>query len=553
MSNGDGKTTRKAHIVRIYKDDDSESGTWIDIERLDELLYEEGSGFPWQQKRWQFDWLNFNPNESPHKEIKDPKNKDSTIKIPVRDRVRVMLGHERLVDGRYLTRWQEYIHTFVNDETNRKRKTQPRRIYHYDIPDSALDGDKQPPRAPDNYLGVIDPATRDKAKHVDVEVLETYLTVEGRQWQEKRWLLAKEDPLLQDEFQPGAGGDAASDVGDSGIDPPYRLDPLQNIVNISWGGGSLFVTAYSAFNANHRSVVYTNEIKSKDDNELTNWNETFVADSTPEANVSDFRVSGWPGTAAYAAIKENVNGKPKPAFMLVGGSTDIYSSVKPASAKWLTSSNGKDWTQHDMGQGEFYALTWNEDDKAFYAGMTDFRQLHDVGDWFDTTFKSTDGVNWNQIDKTSQSSRLWNQSAPIQQYCSDKINDVFGQKVPTSVFGYDEGRDILIAPDPLFFTWGIAVPSGEEAPDYGTALILKRGPKNTDMKPAEQRVALPEGMDNVIAVAYAEDIWQAAGSVGIKAVVATSTDGGENWKVTFTEGEGSGFTAIAAGPSKDQN
>ena len=27
-----------------------------------------------------------------------------------------------------------------------------------------------------------------------------------------------------------------SNGGETKIDPPYRLDPLQNIINISWGG-----------------------------------------------------------------------------------------------------------------------------------------------------------------------------------------------------------------------------------------------------------------------------------------------------------------------------
>jgi hypothetical protein len=30
-------------------------------------------------------------------------------------------------------------------------------------------------------------------------------------------------------------------AGPGGINPPYRLDPLQNIINISWGGEGLAV------------------------------------------------------------------------------------------------------------------------------------------------------------------------------------------------------------------------------------------------------------------------------------------------------------------------
>lgn len=238
MSNGDdgGKTLRKAHVYRVYKDEDRDSDTWVDVERIDEIIYEKGQKFPGQLTRWQFDWQGFDPHGGPFKTLKNPDDKDSTLDVPIRNEIKVLEGQRRDVNGSYVTKYQEYRHIFNNSSDNTKRHTTPRRIYHYDISDDKLDDNKQPPSDPDDYVSVL--KDRDKTQHVDVEVLVSYTTNEGsgRQWWEKRWLQADTDPFLDKNFQPGQGGDAASDVGDSGIDPPYRLDPLQNIINVKWGG-----------------------------------------------------------------------------------------------------------------------------------------------------------------------------------------------------------------------------------------------------------------------------------------------------------------------------
>ena len=47
-----GPPTRKTHITRIYKNDDPDTGIWVDVERIDELTYTSGTGFQQQTKIW---------------------------------------------------------------------------------------------------------------------------------------------------------------------------------------------------------------------------------------------------------------------------------------------------------------------------------------------------------------------------------------------------------------------------------------------------------------------------------------------------------------------
>ena len=245
---GDSGSTRKTHITRIYKNDDPDTGLWVDIERIDELTYESGTGFAQQTKRWKFDWSSFDPNgdgvskkkiQDPNDD-RDPNDPDaSVISVPVRDKIVVTQGADQ--------QYQQYNHFFVNDNTNSSRKTHSRRVYHYDVPDNQLDENKNPPRDPQAYLAAL--GAKDDSQYVQVEIIDSFLTNEyesrdshGRikpsAWQEKKWLVdSAGDTLLHDR-----DGDTSHDFATDGtVDPPWRLDPLQNIVNVQLGQPSFFV------------------------------------------------------------------------------------------------------------------------------------------------------------------------------------------------------------------------------------------------------------------------------------------------------------------------
>lgn len=256
MSNGD-EVTRKSHIKRIYQNDDTESSVWIDVERLDELRFVSRKDYPWREKRWRFDWDTFNPDgenvtKKKVKQHRDDPDSDS-IEVPVRDMVFVTEGREQ--------KYQAYRHFFINNDSNSTRETHSRRIYHHDIAEESLDDQRNPPRDPDAYLNAL--SDQDEGQFIDVELLDKYWTNENESrdahgnkkegvWQEKKWLLNDKDvdPLLKEplldsdkinleDFQGinnPSGGGLGDVAGSVTVDPPWRLDPLQNIINVNWGG-----------------------------------------------------------------------------------------------------------------------------------------------------------------------------------------------------------------------------------------------------------------------------------------------------------------------------
>ena len=247
MSNGDELTYRKSHIKRIYKDNDPSNDTWIDVERLDELRFRSKVGYQSREKTWKFDWDSFDPdgvdhdgNAIPYKAIQDPNDPDNVVNVPARRMVYVTEARD--------LKYQGYKHYFINDRSNSTRETYSRRVYHYDISADSLDENGDPPRDPSEYLNAL--GDKDNGQYVEVEVLNRYWTNEHESrdshgnikpstWQEKKWVLdVSTDALLTD-----PGGDTSFDGSvinpDAGpqVDPPWRLDPLQNIVNVSWLGG----------------------------------------------------------------------------------------------------------------------------------------------------------------------------------------------------------------------------------------------------------------------------------------------------------------------------
>jgi hypothetical protein len=238
-----GGPTRKTHIKRIYKNDDPDTGLWVDIERIDELTYTSGTGFAQQTKVWTFDWSGFDPNGEgvTKKKIQDPNDntdpKDpaaAVIEVPVRDQLVVTQGAN--------AQYQQYTHFFANDASNSSRETHSRRVYHYDVPDDQLDENKNPPRDTQDYLNAL--GDKDSSQYLEVEILDAFTTNENENrdshgrlkpsaWQEKRWLVANaSDVLLRDRDGDISNDSAIKNPADGIIDPPWRLDPLQNIVNV---------------------------------------------------------------------------------------------------------------------------------------------------------------------------------------------------------------------------------------------------------------------------------------------------------------------------------
>jgi hypothetical protein len=249
-----GSPTRKTHIKRIYKNDDPDTGLWIDIERIDELTYTSGTGFAQQTNVWTFDWESFDPNGEgvTKKKIQDP-NDDTNPDDPAAAVIEVPVRGQLLVTQGAKEQYQQYNHFFVNDVTNSSRETHSRRVYHYDVPDDQLDENKNPPRDPQDYLNAL--GDKDSSQYLEVEILDAFSTNENETrdshgrlkpsaWQERRWLVNNaSDALLHDRDGDTSKDFATNNPVDGIVDPPWRLDPLQNIVNIGIGVGYSFLVA----------------------------------------------------------------------------------------------------------------------------------------------------------------------------------------------------------------------------------------------------------------------------------------------------------------------
>jgi hypothetical protein len=202
---------RISHIVRIYKDNDPTSDTWVDIERVDNFtvtsVHPDNTGL--QSTDYSFDWSIFNPDdpENDMLTIQEPPSDGSdaggfqlktssaspsssdigssytppssvtTIKIPLKSYINLQGG-----DLLY------YVY-FDNTENNENRKTHILRIYNREIPKDRLDGNGQPPRNAEDYFNLINGITPDQSQFIDVEVIDKYVLEHNRKhtYSAKNW------------------------------------------------------------------------------------------------------------------------------------------------------------------------------------------------------------------------------------------------------------------------------------------------------------------------------------------------------------------------------
>jgi hypothetical protein len=313
------------------------------------------------------------------------------------------------------------------------------------------------------------------------------------------------------------------------------LDFLQRILNVHWGGAKgTYVVGSAGFSANPANDVWTNQVESE--TELTGWSKTFSTPSTPGQG---FITSFYPGSAVCGWVGDKSHGKKGTPLFVLGGQGD--DARGPAMI--LTSSDGVRWLpQIVYPSAHIYMLTWEPTEQAFYAGMVDYPDdpFGEDETVFDIALRSSTGSTWTESGRKPNPQP--GDKGVIEVYCSHKVEDTHGSKVPTSIFGYDKDKDILITPDPVILTFGQTYVSDDEYNAYGQQLRVQGGN-------AAGTRNLPPGMAKVWAVAFAAGIWQAAGETGDNppcGVVATSVDDGLTWAVTFTDMPGSRFSCVAA-------
>ena len=245
--------TRKTHIIRIFgtnRNEDILPDIYADVERMDVIKSGMGDsdipGAQWQGHQQKLRWCDdpsgedYEPDGNPSREeelvkVCDPNSKnlnDPDEWIPIRriKKMKSVSSHENF-EGQ-----QEQVQ---NVDDNESREFEARRIVYRD---ASIDDDAE--TAADNGAKVYvvpgdeyerNEESRDEDQYIEHEVV-TYIKQTGnivgqfKPGEQGRQIKFLNEYLI-DESDPAK----LEIVGENGIDPPYRLDPYQNIVNISFG------------------------------------------------------------------------------------------------------------------------------------------------------------------------------------------------------------------------------------------------------------------------------------------------------------------------------
>lgn len=229
-----GEDERKTHIERFYGEGDN-ADCWIDVEMLDQLVVT-SKGQKTVHTFFTDKVDRDDARSSSKKRIKNPQDETQYVEIDVWDNYRAA-G----VQGT-----QRYFNNADGGETT--RIVDVRKIVNRDIDDADLVADKKPPSDPQEYLNVLkDP---DKGQYVYVEVVKDWQekgtgkprygtgqtgvgqATDGQEVGQKQHFVIEVDNST---VLPSSGGGGGDDV------TPVRLDPLQWIVNVNWGGDVIVV------------------------------------------------------------------------------------------------------------------------------------------------------------------------------------------------------------------------------------------------------------------------------------------------------------------------
>lgn len=225
---------RKTHVERFYGDEESgNEDSWVDIELIDRLVVK---GFHGKIHTKTFHYFQKSTTEMAGREftevrIENPEDKDQFVTIKAYD--------EYSQRGFDINEFQPILPENVNYKTKRRhnnsrenegRKVDIYKVTHKEIDDTYLDEDGQPPKDPRDYFDAVQATDEeDENQYVYTEVINEFTTKRGSgpRFQRTTFKLNQ------------AGSELISlseKSSDQGQDDAIRIDPLQNIVNVSWGG-----------------------------------------------------------------------------------------------------------------------------------------------------------------------------------------------------------------------------------------------------------------------------------------------------------------------------
>ncbi|MCP1841294.1 hypothetical protein ACVIHI_005785 [Bradyrhizobium sp. USDA 4524] len=249
----DPPETRKMHITRIFgvnKKGERLEDLWVDVERIDiaksKTQMSTGHSQGLQRKfRWCDDPNSddYDPDGTPSRsteilkvcdpETQDPDDPDEWVPVRIIKgmRARVETGTEDnggTAQDRFLAS--------VDSELTTARTVEVRKIIHYDtnIDDAAEAAFKAGQDAfvfpREEYQR--DDSTKDKSQYIEQEVI---LSLKQRGYRNDVMGQKRQTRLLNQYLIDGSETPERKVTGGSGYNPPYRLDPYQNIINVQLG------------------------------------------------------------------------------------------------------------------------------------------------------------------------------------------------------------------------------------------------------------------------------------------------------------------------------
>ncbi len=254
--------SRKTHVIRILgtnEDGDVLPDIWLDIERMDEcraILNNQNETDSAQGLNRRFQWIDDpqDPNYDEEKASKPDSRHTALLKICSPDEedqanptewvpVEVVQGIRFRRDDGSVTNLR-----FVNDAINDSRISDKRKITHFD---TSMDDDAQAAFDADPDLKVFvvkgdqytkDPDTEDESQFVEHEIIHSIMERRSRTEEQTEGNDQGKRITLLNQYQIDESRPAELEVtGQDGFNPPWRLDPFQNIVNVQFATTSIWI------------------------------------------------------------------------------------------------------------------------------------------------------------------------------------------------------------------------------------------------------------------------------------------------------------------------
>jgi hypothetical protein len=548
-------TSRTTHVIRICGTNanrDVLQDFWADVERIDGAHYTTQIDGQWQGVQYKLKWRD-DPNGDDYvadgttidgwarnvEQIKlcsadEPDQTNPTEWIPIN----VIKSFKTKASG------QGSVIRHLNDDLTDAREVTVVRVVHYDtsIDDAAqavFDADATVQayvaQGPDYTR---DDTTKDDSQCIEYQIITSLKSVSRAGYQGV--VRKMQNQYLIDESDP-----SQDPPSDTGINPPWRLDPYQNIINVNFGSGGTFVAGVNAdFSGFNQTLLCLRDLmltKKSDQN----WQ------SGGSFSGSNHNFDGRCGAYGNPGSDPSTGKKGTPTFVIGGGDID-YNTGPPTGFTYrsfivTSTDNGRNWTKtYTTVHGLTAVLAYDKIKQLFYAQTLDVTQAdRGIGsNWDWVIISSVDGKIWKEIDRIANGGSNPNYASPIIVNACDSIyKDATGHNCPGGVYGYNKSKRMVIAPYPDMFAYSS---TGDTARNQIQILTFDK-----DGNRLSREIRSVPGLNKIFSVAYAGGIWMASGDDGVsKGLVAYSVDDGKTWANGYTR-DNSYLQVILAAPKSD--